>query len=124
MNINSHLDVFTYSIKLIQYSKVCVRVCLVRACICSLKSIWEQEPQSSLARKCVCVFFLFFLHAVCIALRAVAERLLQGTQIRKGLCRVIVYVCDITESRMKTAQKNTEEILRSGKGETKGSLKR
>lgn len=65
---------------------------------------------------CACV-----LHAVSIALRALAKQLLQGIQIRKGPLSsdCVVGVCDITESRMKSEQKNTEEILSGGKGETK-----
>ena len=57
-----------------------------------------------------------------IALRAIAKQLLQGIQIRKGplLSDCVVEGGDITESRMKSEQKNTEEILSGGKGETKG----
>jgi len=43
VNINSHLDMFTFPLKVSQYSKVCVRACVcVRVCV---KSIWEDELQ-------------------------------------------------------------------------------
>lgn len=60
----------------------------------SMKSFWE--PQSTLERKCV-----YVLHAVCIALKAVAEWWFQGIQIREGP-PLSVCVCDITENAMKT----------------------
>lgn len=59
-------------------------------CACALKnmqSIWELKPLSSLAGKCASTRVL---HAVRIALKAGAQRLCRGIQIRKGPLSVCV----------------------------------
>lgn len=63
------------------------------------------------------------LHAVCIAPGAEAKRLLQGIQIREGpLSSILVCVCARARFRQEQDEdweKNAEDILSGGKGETK-----